>query len=149
MKWLQPEVGTPLPAALTDMDGNPGATLPIVMANGDTMITADNNITGWQWYRAKNSDPDLDPDAATLATDWEAISDANSMSYTPQATDQGWKLLVKADYTDGQVEGGAKSAIGTTYLAVRADVLDDDNNSPDFTHNTTTRSVPELSLIHI
>ena len=40
VKWLQPEVGTPLPATLMDMDGNPGAMLPIVMANGDTMIDA-------------------------------------------------------------------------------------------------------------
>ena len=147
VKWLQPEVGTPLPATLMDMDGNPGAMLPIVMANGDTMIDAGDagNITGWQWYRAKNSDPDLDPDATTLATDWEAISGANSMSYTPQATDQGWKLLVKADYRDG--EGDTKSAIGTTYMPVRVNVLDDDNNSPDFTHNTTTRSVPEDTAV--
>ena len=144
VKWLQPEVNTPLPATLMDMDGNPGAMLPIVMANGDTMIAADN-ITGWQWYRAKNSNPDLDPDATTLATDWEAISGANLMSYTPQAIDQDWKLLVMADYTDG--EEAAKSAIGTTYMPVRADVSDDQNNSPDFTHNTTARSVPENTAV--
>ena len=144
VKWLQPEVGTPLPAILMDMDGNPGDPLPIVMADGDTMIAA-ANITGWQWYRAKNSNPDLDPDATTLDTDWEEISGANSMSYTPQAIDQGWKLLVMADYTDG--EGIDKSAIGTTYLPVRKDVSDDDNNSPDFTDNETTRMVPEDTAV--
>ena len=143
VKWLQPEVGTPLPAALTDMDGNPGATLPIVMANGDTMITAAN--IGWQWYRAKNSDPDLDPSAATLASDWEVISGAAMATYEPQGADADLKLLVKADYTDGQ--GAGKSAIGTTYMPVRPDVLDADNNSPDFTHNTTTRSVPEDTAV--
>ena len=142
VKWLQPEVNTPLPAALMDMDGKPGAMLPIVMANGDTEIM--DAIT-WQWYRAKNSNPVLDPDATTLATDWEAISGANSMSYTPQATDQGWKLLVKADYADGQ--GAGKSAIGTTYMPVRADVHDDENNSPDFRHDTTARSVPEDTAV--
>ena len=126
VKWLQPEVGTALPAMLTDPDGSV------------------SRVT-WQWYRAKNSNPDLDPDATTLATDWEAIPGATSMSYTPGATDQGWKLLVMADYTDG--EGADKSAIGTTYMSVRADVPDDENNSPDFRHDTTTRSVPEDTAV--
>ena len=38
VKWLQPEVNTPLPATLMDTDGNHNAMLPIVMAKGDTMI---------------------------------------------------------------------------------------------------------------
>ena len=126
VKWLQPEVGTALPAMLTDPDGSI------------------SDVT-WQWYRAKNSNPDLDPDTTTLATDWEAISGASSMSYIPQVIDQDWKLLVMADYTDG--EGAGKSAIGTTYMSVRENVSDDDNNSPDFTHNTTTRSVPEDTAV--
>ena len=147
VKWLQPEVNTPLPAMLTDPD------IP------------DGSIT-WQWYRAKNSNPDLDPDIATLGgatSDWEAITDpgngSDSDTYTPQgktaapegapatgtAADEGWKLLVKADYAD--VQGTDKSAIGTTYLPVRADVHDDQNNSPDFRHDTTAKSVPEDTLV--
>ena len=144
VKWLQPEVNTPLPAMLTDPDGNP------------------SSIT-WQWYRAKNSNPNLDPDMATLATDWEMIDDvtngSNTDTYTPQgktaaadgapatgtAVDEDWKLLVRAVYTDE--EGGPKSAIGTTYLPVRADVHDDQNNSPDFTRDTATRSVPEDTAV--
>ena len=153
VKWLQPEVGTPLPATLMDPDGNPGAMLPIVMANGDTMIA--DGVT-WQWYRAKNSNPDLDPEIDTLGgptSDWEAIPpvagppsnpDATG-AYTPQAADGTWMLLVKADYTDGQ--GATKSAIGTTYMPVRADVPDEDNNSPDFSQDTTTRSVPEDTAV--
>ena len=160
IKWLQPEVNTPLPATLIDPDGNPTPTLPIVMADGDTEILA-ANITGWQWYRAKNSNPDLDPDMDTLGdatSDWETITGSGSpttATYTPQgktaaaggapstgdAMDEGWKLLAKADYTDG--EGVTKSAIGITYMAVRADVHDDRNNSPDFTNDTIALSAPE------
>ena len=145
VKWLEPEVNTPLPAMLTDPD---------------------DNVSGvnWQWYRAKNSNPHLDPDPGTLGQDgnnphWELISGATSNPYTPQgktaqpegaaatgdAVDEGWKLLVKADYTDGQ--GVGKSAIGTTYMVVRADVADDRNNSPDFRQDTTARSVPEDTAV--
>ena len=143
VKWLQPEVGTPLPAMLTDPDGSVSGTT-------------------WQWYRAKNSNPDLDPDITTLnddASDWEQITGANSSTYTPQgkmaepggapatgtAADEGWKLLVRANYTDG--EGAGKSAIGVTYLPVRADVHDDRNNSPDFRQDSTARSVPEDTAV--
>ena len=160
VKWLQPEVGTALPAMI-DPDGNPNATLPVVMADGHTTISEDN-ITGWQWYRAKNSNPNLDPNIGTLggnASDWESISGATSTPYTPQGKtaaaggapatglrlDEGWKLLVKADYTDGQ--GGSKSAIGITDMPVRADVHDDQNNSPDFRQDTTARSVPEDTAV--
>ena len=161
VKWLQPEVNTPLPAILTDPDGNPGAPLPIVMADGDTTITGtSSNIIRWQWYRAKNIAPNLDPNIGALdgdASDWEAIFGATSTPYTPQgktamaggapamgtAVDEGWKLLVKADYTDGQ--GESKSAIGVTSMLVRADVHDDQNNSPDFSQDETARSVPETT----
>ena len=138
VKWLQPEVNTPLPAMLTDPDGNT------------------SGIT-WQWYRAKNSNPTLN-----LATDWEIITGGGNhatRTYTPQgqtaapggapatgtAADEGWKLLVKADYTDGH--GVGKSAIRTTYLPVRADVHDDQNNSPDFRQDTAARSVPEDTAV--
>ena len=164
IKWLQPEVGTALPATLIDPDGNPDAALPLVMADSDTEIDADTNVQSWQWYRAKNSNPNLTPDIATLGTgtsDWETITGGTptEATYTPQgkeaqangapstgtAVDEGWKLLVKAEYTDG--EGTTKSAIGVTYLPVRADVHDDQNNSPDFRNDTAARSVPENAVV--
>ena len=144
VKWLQPEVNTALPAMLTDPDDNT------------------SGIT-WQWYKAKNSNPNLDPDIATLASEWEMINDAtkgsNTATYTPKgktalaggapatgtAVDEGWKLLVKADYTDGH--GGPKSAIGITDMPVRADVHNDQNNSPDFGHDTTARLVLEDTAV--
>ena len=51
----------------------------------------DGSISGitWQWYRAKNSNPDLDPDIDagwTAASDWEDDfrCDPNQDTYTPQ-----------------------------------------------------------------
>ena len=166
MKWLQPEVGTALPATLTDPDGNPGADLPlpVVMADGDTTIN-NEHITSWQWYRAKNSIIYSAPkDAGELEANWEAITDlsagdtiaetyvpagkkamANDGTPTGIKVDENWKLLVKAEYTDG--EGGSKSAFGVTYKPVRADVHDDRNNSPDFAQDTAARSVPENTAV--
>ena len=68
-KWLQPEVNTPLPATLIDPDGNSGDMLPIAM---DTVITTAN----WQWYRAKNSNPNRNPNVDMLGeaiSDWETL----------------------------------------------------------------------------
>ncbi len=153
VKWLQPEVGTPLPATLTDPDGNPGVGLPVVMADGDTTINR-VHITGWQWYRAKHSNPNHAPEVDTLGasdSDWEEISSAGddfTDTYIPiegDAAVEGWKLLVKAEYTDGH--GGSKSAFGVTYKPVRADVHDDRNNSPDFAQDTAARSVPENTAV--
>ena len=142
-KWLRPEVNTPLPATLIDPDG---------------MIT---DVT-WQWYRAKNSNPDRDPNVETLGddiSDWEEITGEDgaptSDTYTPQgktaaaagasatgdAADETWLLLVKAEYTDNQ--GSDKTAIGITAHPVKPDVHDDQNNSPDFKISETTRTVPE------
>ena len=146
VKWLEPEVDTKLPAMLTDPDGSTSGI-------------------SWQWYSAKNINPNLEPNIVTLDrpnSDWGAISgggNPNTATYTPQgqiaaadgaratgtAVDEKLKLLVKANYTDGQ--GAAKSAIGVTDMPVRADVHDDRNNSPDFTHDTAARSVPETTAV--
>ena len=76
IKWLQPEVGTSLPATLIDSDGGSDATLPIAM---DAVVAT----ATWQWYRAKNQNPDRDPtftdddnEQATPDTtaDWEVIT---------------------------------------------------------------------------
>ena len=88
VKWLQPEVNTPLPAILMDPDGNPGAALPIVMADGDTddiraIISLVGSGTG------PRTAPNLDPDPGTLAPggnnpDWELISGATSSLTRPR-----------------------------------------------------------------
>ena len=165
IKWLQPEVGTPLPATLIDPDGDSNATPPIAI----DAVVADAT---WQWYRAKNQNPnriptftddDNDPGTPDTTADWEVITGEGALaaatSYTPQgkeaqaegapatgdAMDEGWLLLARASYTDGQ--GDTKTAIGVTAYPVRADVHDDLNNSPDFRVSTATRSVPETTAV--
>ena len=153
-KWLRPEVNTPLPATLIDPDGNSGDMPPIAM---DTVITTAN----WQWYRAKNSNPNRNPNVDMLGeaiSDWETLvgqGNPTSAIYTPQgktaaaegapatgdAADETWLLLAKAEYTDNQ--GSDKTAIGITAHTVKPDVHDDQNNSPDFKISETTRTVPE------
>ena len=158
-KWLRPEVNTPLPATLIDPDGNTGDMLPIAM---DTVITGAIN---WEWYRAKNTDPNRNPNVDTLGnatSDWETITGGGaptSAIYTPQGktaaaagapatgdvADETWLLLVKAEYTDN--EGIGKTAIGITANPVKADVHDDRNNSPDFRIAETSRTVPESTPV--
>ena len=124
-------------------------------ATGDTIT-----VTDWQWYRAKvgspNSSPNLDTLTAT-SSEWELIGDASGSgtnTYTPQgktagtdepAVDEGWHLLVVATYTDGATEADddPRMAFGITANAVRADVANADNNSPDFRESSTTRTVAE------
>ena len=165
IQWLQPEVGTPLPATLIDPDGASDATLPIAM----DAVVAEADAT-WQWYRAKNQNPnriptftDADGDSVTPETsaDWEPITGGTptAATYTPQgkqaqgegapatgtALDESWLLLARAEYTDAH--GAAKTAVGITAHPVRADVHDDRNNSPDFSVSSATRSVPESTAV--
>ena len=140
--WLQPEVGTPLMAMATDPDG------------------IDNTAT-YEWFRAKVANPNPDPDISTLgqpASEWETITTATDAAYTPQgddaatpagedAVDEDKFLLVRATYQDGQATdedaNADEFAVAITANAVRADVADEDNNSPDFRANKTTRTIPE------
>ena len=171
IKWLQPEVGTALPATLSDVDG------PHADATGDSITPH-----SWQWYRAKVANPNSSPDIATLGEDdseWEEIDGASSeasgasddvITYTPIGTDdpktpakegdgnEGWHLLVRVEYDDAASadneddqdivateanEDMDRVAIGMTANPVRADVANEDNNSPDFQASKTTRTIDE------
>ena len=151
MKWLQPEVGTALPAILTDPDGPPG-------------VEDEINVSSWRWYQAKVSNPNRNPDLDALDAEWALIAagtgGANSDTYIPQGddadtedveltVDEGKHLLVTASYTDGESEADddPKMAFGISANPVRADVSDEDNNSPDFTLNKITRTVPEDTAV--
>ena len=154
LNWLQPEVGTVITASLSDPDGDP------------TDLT-------WAWYRSKvknpNPNPPTDDMAAAFTAEWEMITDLRpgnplpqdvtdvgeaSATYTPQgddtsvdntaqvgdvAADEGWYLLARVTYNDAP----QRATVGISAYPVRADVSDDDNNSPDFNQDTTTRMVPE------
>ena len=127
LNLLQPEVGTVITGVVIDPD------LEVSMER-------------YQWYRAKVGDPALgnvNPDVeSTLAAEWTTLTAATSPTYTPQEADVGRRLLVRAEYTDGETSG-SKAAIGMSAHPVRADVTDRDNASPDFTSNRATRSIPE------
>ena len=163
VKWLQPEVGTALPATLSDPD------------KGTT-------IHSWQWYRAKVANPNSSPDLATLGdadSEWEEITaeDASgieneAITYMPAGTgdsqdasnprdgDEGWHLLVRVVYDDRASENDEpddtgtpededtdRLAFGITANPVRQDVHNDDNNSPDFQASNTERTIPEDTAV--
>ena len=133
LNLLQPEAGTEITGAAMDPDG-------------------DVSPTDHQWYRAKVGAPDLrnvDPgDDSTLTAEWTDLNASNGAStatYTPQAEDVDRHLLVRVEY--GDPHGPTKAAIGISAHPVRADVTDEDNASPDFTSNGTTRSIPENTSV--
>ena len=130
MRWLQPEAGTVMPAAVSDPDGP--ATI---------------SVTTWAWYRAKVDNPNRSPNLSKLGTEWHKLSGngAASANYTPQATDVGKHLLVTASYNDNQANN--KMAYGISAENVRADVTPANNNSPDFATNKAERSVPENTAV--
>ena len=123
---LLPEVGTQFTATASDPDGG---------------VTGDS----WTWYRSKVSNPvqnETDITDSTFTSSWEAITGAaTDGTYTPGTDDVGKYLLARAAYEDDQ--GTGKAAVARTAERVRADVADDDNNSPDFSDPTTTRTIEE------
>ena len=60
LQWLQPEVGTPIAATLTDPDGD------------TTSLT-------WTWYTSKVADPDIGDDSH-----WNVVANQTASSYTPK-----------------------------------------------------------------
>ena len=142
LQWLQPEVGTPIRATLTDPDG--GITGPSV----------------WTWYTSKVADPEVGTDFH-----WNTVADAlvaedtpaeTVSSYTPQgdtvasatdaAVDEGKHLRVRVVYTD--VLGEDKTVYGISMNPVRAEVSSPgDNGSPDFEEDADTRTVPESTAV--
>ena len=154
LNLLQPEVGTPITAMLTDPDSPAG-------------IEA-NNIA-WVWTVSKVTNPDPKTEAH-----WAAVTGtANAAIYTPtgirtaaipgdqrpapdpaNAIDEGETLRATATYTDGF--GEMRMAIGTSVHPVRAEVdsnldagvEDATNDSPGFRQGLNYgRSVPESTLV--
>ena len=139
LQWLQPEVGTPIMAMVTDPDG------------------AVTNPT-WQWYQAEvaSPNPNPDPDPTTLTNEWVAIDVAGSgdgtNEYTPQGDDadedtddgttidEGKHLLALATYTE---DTETRYAAAVSMYAVRADVADEVNGSPNFVGDAVTFELDE------
>ncbi len=135
LNWLQPEVSTEIMATTTDPDGT----------GTDTV--------GYTWYRSRSSSlvsRSPSPDTGRLVSEWELIRDGGATTtgstYTPVAADVGRYLLARASYSDG-VGDDPDAAVGISANTVRADVPDNENNSPDFNSNVATRSVPEDTAV--
>ena len=148
---LQPEVGTPLTAMVTDPDG---------IADGATIT--------WEWSVSKVTGPDPDTE-----DHWTVITGDTDNMFTPRGVraaaidprpsedpanpiDEGEFVRAKASYTDGQ--GEDKETIGVSVYAVRAEVdsitdagvVDATNDSPGFRQGLDyTRSVPENTAVEM
>ena len=109
----QPQVGTPLTATLSDLDGAVSGTTWVWESSAD-------GTTGWT--------------AASGAT-----STVTTSSYTPVDADLGRYLRATATYTDP--EGSGKSAEAVSGNAVQARPVT--NSNPEFPAETTTREVDE------
>ena len=118
MSTVQPHVGVPVAAMVTDPDG------------GVSGVT-------WQWYRSvDNADltaPSLDDtDEGEFNSSWTLIEDAESATYTPETSveeaenDVGRFLLARATYTDGT---GSETTNGVSGFPVREDTR---NKAPYF-----------------
>ena len=128
LQWLQPEVGTPITATLTDPD---------------TEIDPVGSIDSpeWTWYTSKAADPVVGD-----LLHWTVITTgATDNSYTPVAADEGDYLWVHVEYTDPHGEG--KEADEKSENPVRAGVSSNANASPDFPDDTDTRTVPESTAV--
>ena len=129
LQWLQPEVGTPITATLTDPDT-------------ETDPAGSFTITDWTWYTSKAADP-----VVGNLFHWTEITPAvTGDSYTPVAADEGDYLWVHVEYTDPH-GGGSKEADAKSENPVRAEVSPNANASPDFPDDADTRTVPESTAV--
>ena len=148
LQWLEPEVGTPIRATLTDEDGG---------------LTDGNTDFSWSVSIVAGPDADIDfhwnpATPANVEDDVAATAGVVATSYTPEGdnvaddgddgveVDEGRFLRVVALYTDDH-QGASKKAVVESMLPVRAEVSTDgspaENGSPDFVQEKDTRTVPE------
>ena len=105
LSTLQPRVGFPVTATLTDPDN----------------IATDS--LSWQWY-------DDTPDETNLTQN--AIEDATSATYIPVADDIGDTLTARATYSDGYTAEGDDDDDVATMAAANLVLVDTRNKAPVF-----------------
>ena len=161
MNRLQPEVGTPITAILSDPDGDEDTDG--VVGSGDDEVTL-----GWQWYASKVEDP-----VAHSEGHWTAATGTgnNTATYTPAgdrvtddtstAMDEGRYLRVVVKYLDMGVKDTddgvtvrmVREEVAVSVNPVREEMSSDldgvgntENGSPGFSPaDSYTRTVPENS----
>ena len=144
LQWLQPEVGTPIRATLTDPDG--GITGTSVWTWSTSKVGGILDVTDEShWNEVTGTG------ATTIGANENTVS-----SYTPQgdtvaadddsAVDEGKHLRVRVVYEDEL--GAGKTRYGISMNPVRAEVSSPgDNGSPDFGQEEDTRTVPESTVM--
>ena len=163
MNRLQPEVGTPITAILSDPDGDEDT-------DGSVGTGEDRVTLGWQWYVSKVEDP-----VTHIDNHWTAATGTgnNTATYTPAgdrvtdststAVDEGRYLravvryldMGAADTDDGVTIRMVRKLIEVSANPVREEVTSDldevgnpENGSPGFSPaNSYTRTVPENSPV--
>ena len=122
---LQPEIGIPIMASLTDPDGEPTPTWAWEVSEIlQTNLDIDNDD---HWGTAPGRGVDLE-------------------TYTPDATDAARYLRVTATYID-IVGGDDKTAHAMSAYPVQAKDLGAINESPDFEGDKVDRSVAETAAV--
>ena len=163
MNRLQPEVGTPITAMLSDPDGG-------IDTDGTVGGSKDQATLGWRWYTSKVEDP-----VARVDSHWAVATGEGSdtATYTPvgvrvdgtalDVVDEGRYLRVIVTYLDmgvsdtgdGVTTSMVRRAPGVSAHPVRAEVSTDldgvantENGSPGFSPSADyTRTVPELIAV--
>ena len=161
MNRIQPEVGTPITAMLTDPDGDE-------VVDGTVGTSPDDVTLQWTWYVSKVTNPVDDVESHWIEVGTQPTTrTGTSNSYTPAgdrvtddtttAMDEGKYLRAVVTYLDmGRVVADATPAmvrkqIGVSLNPVRAEVTSDsdgienpENGSPGFSSaGDYTREIPE------
>ena len=114
LSTLQPRVGFPVTATLTDPDN----------------ITAGS--VSWQWYRGTVAIGNIPEECAATTGDNCAIKDAASDTYTPIADDVNDTLSAVAMYTDGRPNTPADAKDVVVMPAANPVLADTRNKAPFF-----------------
>ena len=157
----QPQIGTPLRAAVADPDdgvsvlSSPqpqiGTLLRAAVADPDdgvSVLSSPQPQIG-TLLRAAVADPDRGVSVLSWVWQrsqggvWEDIAGAVSDAYTPAPADEGHNLRVEATYLDGSGSGTNSAAVHASY-ATRA-APSTANSAPDFGEDPLARFVAESS----
>ena len=148
LQWLQPEVGTPIRATLTDPDGGITGTSEWTWSTSKVFGIPDVNDES-HWNAVIDEDLITQP-PDTGQTTVSAYTPAGDNVDVPDDTaiDEGKYLRVKVEYTDPQSSDDRRTVYGKSTNPVRAQVSSPgDNGSPDFEEDADTRSVPESTAV--
>ena len=148
LQWLQPEVGTPITATLTDPDGEISGTSMWTWST--SKVRGKPDVTDeFQWNAVADTlvTTPSDADQSTVSSYIPRGDNVDDDAATDVAVDEGKYLRVRVVYTDPQSSTTRRTVYGISTNPVRAEVSSGDNASPDFKDDTDTRTVPESAAV--